>query len=423
MWNIIKKDLLIIARDRAELLVLLLMPFILISILGFALGGLISGNQTMPDINVALVEEDQSETGFADFTAHLQTLELPEGAVEELEASVTLIDPIEMVKELFENPEVSDAIEIFEMNRAEAEEALAEDEVAAMVTIPSGYTFATLEKMFLETGDGSELELLIQDFGQVRANVIKNMLESFVTSINLEMALAEVTEGESSQSSNDRGVLGDSEYLSTREPVTAFQYYTIGMAVMFALYVAGTISSNATLEKETKVFDRLMLTGQSPLNYLTGKMISTIFISVIQLGILFSLSTVIFQTFAGESFFFWLGVGFIIFVFSLSIGAIAALLTSISLRYNSYSVSGVFSGGVVTIFAFLGGSFTQVEQISPIIRVLGNWTPNGASMTLYMQLLQGVGWNSMSQIVIRLLGTTVLLFILAIGLFPKRRSV
>ena len=59
MLHFLKKDLLLMLRDRSELMLLLLMPLLLIAILGFALGGLLGGGAGNPiHLQAALVLED-----------------------------------------------------------------------------------------------------------------------------------------------------------------------------------------------------------------------------------------------------------------------------------------------------------------------------------------------------------------------------
>lgn len=421
MWNILKKDLLLVVRDRAELLILICMPLILISILGFALGGVMQGNQSVPEIKVALVEEDQFNIGLNDFTQQLQSSDLPEEQIIAIEASAPLFNTAEMVVNLFDQLEEEEVMETVKMSQLEADQALASGEISGIITIPEGFTLANLENYFFNTGEGSVLELTIQEFGQVRATIIETIIKDFVQSLNFEVALNQVSNGTITTSTEN--VFGGQEYISTREPITAFQYYTIGMSVMFALYVASTISSHALLEKQTHVFDRLMLTGLSPLRYLIGKVSSTVVISMIQLSILMVVSTLVFRTFAGEDPIFWVGVAIISLVFSIAIGAIAALLTSVSLHFNSDSASGIFAGGIVTIFSFVGGSFTPVEQISSVIQSIGQWTPNGAAMSAYLQLLQGVNGVQIIPVLIRMAGGAVIIVGIALLFFPKRRSV
>lgn len=120
---------------------------------------------------------------------------------------------------------------------------------------------------------------------------------------------------------------------------------------------------------------------------------------------------------------FWVWVAIISLVFAIAIGAIAALLTTVSLHFNSESASGVFASGIVTIFAFVGGSFTPVEQISSVIQSIGQWTPNGAAMSAYLQLLQGVNGGQMIPVLLRMAGGAVIIIGIALLFFPKRRSV
>ena len=55
---------------------------------------------------------------------------------------------------------------------------------------------------------------------------------------------------------------------SARQPISSFQYYTIGMAVMFVLFVGSTIAGQANLEQKQMVFDRIRLSNRPPLMYL-----------------------------------------------------------------------------------------------------------------------------------------------------------
>jgi len=209
--------------------------------------------------------------------------------------------------------------------------------------------------------------------------------------------------------------------LTAADPISSFQYYTIGMGAMFALHTAPALASRAFQEKKQHVFGRLMISRMNPLTYLGSKMISGTIITFLQLGILFGLSTLIFGTLRGYSLQFWIDMGFLSLVFSLVVGGITSLLTSITLYSNSNASSGFFGGILVTLFAFVGGSFTPVEQFSEALRSIGNWTPNGAMMTAYLQLMQGFEMSEIIPLVIRVAGMTAVLLVVSVGLFPKRR--
>lgn len=422
MWNLIKKDFLTISRDRSELLVLLAMPMILISILGFALGGLMFGNGEMDAIPVALIVEDDLNQGMDQFQQVLTEEGLSEPMIEQIMGSAEEIDPLTSFRAVISDLEMNEVIDLAEdYDQDEAEVALTNSEIAAVITLPEEFSYQMLTAFFLDDEPGSVIELLVQDHDQIQASIIDTIVTSFTDQYNLELSIAFATEGEPIESTVADQEFGKMTHLSAQEPVTAFQYYTIGMAVMFALYVASTISANAFKEKYSHIFARLMITGARPLHYLLSKAISGTILTMIQLLILFVASSFSFQIFEGMSVGFWLSLAVISIAYSVTVGALAALLTAIALQFNSDSISGIFSGGIVVIFAFIGGSMIPVEQISSFILKLGNWTPNGAIMTAYLQVIQGFQLQDVLPLIYRVLGMAVLLIAVAVAIFPKRR--
>src|SRR5690625_8052671 len=132
-------------------------------------------------------------------------------------------------------------------------------------------------------------------------------------------------------------------------------------------------------------------------------------------------STIFFDTFSNRGMDFWLIFALITLVFALVIGGLAAFMTAIAIQFNNDAISGFFSGGVVVIFAFFGGSLTTIELFSPLMHELGNWTPNGAIMTAYLQLMQGFSLRDFPSKLYRVMLMSVLFIILSRALFPKRR--
>lgn len=61
LWQMIKKELLMIWRRPRELIVLLLMPFVLITILGSALGALNNNEEVEVTAKLAVVVEDEAD--------------------------------------------------------------------------------------------------------------------------------------------------------------------------------------------------------------------------------------------------------------------------------------------------------------------------------------------------------------------------
>lgn len=422
MWNLIRKDFLTISRDRSEVLILLVMPMVLIAILGFALGSIMFGTVDMDPIPVALIIENNLEQDLEHFREDLIAEGLPEQAIEQMIVSSETIDPAESLETVLRSPELSDLIDLKESyDQEQAKAALATDEVFGVISIPEQFSYQTLLAFYLEKETDASIELLVQDHEQIQATIIEGIISSFSEQYNLELSMAFASDGKAVETSISEENFGRVSHFSAGKPISAFQYYTVGMAVMFALYAASTVSSNAFKEKNSHVFARLMITGERPLRYLLSKVISAIVLTLIQLTILFTVSALLFQSFSNAGIEFWATLALISFVFALVIGALAAFMTAIAIQFNNDAISGFFAGGAVVIFAFLGGSLSPVEQFSPLMRELGNWTPNGAMMTAYLQLIQGFNLTEFLPMLYRVLLMAVLFITLAVAIFPKRR--
>jgi ABC-2 type transport system permease protein len=73
----IKKQLLLFIRNRHELLVLLGMPFLLITILGLALGNIMKNDSPAIRAKIALVERGSEQADLQKFVHDLENLGIP----------------------------------------------------------------------------------------------------------------------------------------------------------------------------------------------------------------------------------------------------------------------------------------------------------------------------------------------------------
>ncbi|CQR48415.1 ABC-2 family transporter protein [Paraliobacillus sp. PM-2] len=423
MWSFLKKDILVLIRERNELMILILMPVILISILGFALRGIWSDDGEILHMNMAIVSQDQEQAGIEAFEAEVTQLTLPKEAKMEMIAASEDILPNTLLKKVFQTDKVENMIHTTEMSKAQAIKALEQKEIAAIVILPEDFTLHTLKKMFLLEGSGSQIELIVEEEGSVKASIAKQVVEEFSRSLNFQAAVAAVTDKKLNVMEEPAESLGGTITIASNDkPISAMQYYTIGMSVMFVLYVASMIGSKAYIEKSQHVFNRIILSGKSPIIYLSSKFVSTTSIVMLQLFVLISISTFLFQSFKGYSISFWFGMIFISFLLACSVGAFGAVLSALSVRMHSNHVNAIFSGGITTIFAFLGGSFFPTAQLPDFIRRIGEWTPNGAALSAYIQWMQGVSLSNLNFLFIKLVIISLILFLLSMVIFPKRRS-
>ncbi|SDZ40957.1 ABC-2 type transport system permease protein [Evansella caseinilytica] len=428
MGTFLKKDMLVLVRDKTELTILLAMPFILMVILGFALRGLLGGDTEALHMPVAVVQLDDEQRGTEQFVDELDSIGLPPEVMAELEMTAAELRPYSLLENILTSDNMSDMLEPVLLDASEAEQALKNGEVAAVLTVPENFTYHALQKMLLDIGSGSELHISVSEYGSLSASLFHEIIDRFVHTLNFETAVSKASGDMATTSAEQEEMaaaadIGGIETVSAREPVSSFQYYTIAMAVMFVLYVATAIGQKAYVERQQHVFSRILLSDRHPLAYLGGKFVSATVIAFCQIVILFVLSSLIFRSFASETVAFWFGMAVISFVLSICVGGVAALLTSLTIRFNNNAVTIVFSAGIVSLLAFVGGSFMPVSEMAEFLGVIGRWTPNGAALSAYIQWMQGADAKLLLEPMTRIAVIAVVLLSASVFIFPRRRSI
>lgn len=420
MFNLVSKDFLTLSKNRSDLLQLLFMPFILIAILGLALGSILTSDTGIEAFPVGLVDQQSIEEDLDRFEEELRNEGLPEVAVAEISSSAEDLDPASVLTDLLQEEGLEEVILLEEYSEEEeALTALEEEEIAGYINIPENFSYTYWRAIFLEEEAAAQLDLVVESEGGFASSILKGIVSAFADQFNMETSIALATDSQA-EPAEDSLDYGETMHLSVEEPVSAFQYYTIGMGVMFALFTAPVLAARAYQEKKEHVFGRMMLSNMRPLKYLTSKLISGTLITFVQLLILFLLSTLIFGTFQGRDFDFWLDMISITAFFALVVGGITSLLTALALNAGSITTVNFFSS-FISILAFLGGSFTRVDQFSETLKEIGNWTPNGAAMTSYLQVIQGFDFQETLPLMLRVIAQAVVAILLSLIVFPKRR--
>lgn len=412
------KDIVLLLRDRSELMVLLVMPFLLIAILGFSLRGIFSGDLEALEMDIALVAEEDEAQAVAAVQSEIDEMGLPQEASQALKQAAESAGPQTMLLSLLENENFAEVMTVNEMGRVQARQSLEEGTVDAVITLPEGFTEDSLRNMLFGTSDGGELELLVADLSSIRADVLQSLLAEFVRTVNFEASITRLAGEEEAME-----VSGGIETITARQPITSFQYYTIGMAVMFVLFVGSTIAGQANLEQKQMVFDRIRLSNRPPLLYLGSKALAAATIVFVQLTLLFGLSALLFQTFQADSWAFWSGIALISVVLALAVGSLAALMVAITLRLESDAVPAIFSGGVISLMAFVGGSFMPLDGMPEALRAIGNWTPNGAALSAYFSWLLEPDMSQLSGPLTRIAAVASAFLLMALVLFPRKGGV
>lgn len=415
MLSFIKKDLLVLLRNRQELFLLLLMPLVLMAILGFALGGFMNSESPTIEAKIAVVNFSNEEQDIKDFQDYIKESGFSEEVEVALFQASQQLRPISiLIDQVLSDEDFEKIIHVEHVDSVNYEDVMNDDEYSAVIEIPEKFTLQFLQAVLLDETHVENNNLLVykNDGKEISANIVEDVLKQYQQHFTTMTILGKA--GINIEPSEEK-TLGVIETVTEKDPINSKQYYSIGMSVMFIMYVASFMSLFAYNEKKSHVFNRIVLANTTKVSYLLGTFVSTFIIAILQQGILYGVSALVFQI-------RWNDVGSLIVVnlsLSFTIAALATLLIVINFRKNSESASSIF-GIVIAIFAFLGGSFTPISESSSLIGEIGNFTPNGAAMTSLLQIQQGFTFADIYQHVIYMLGLGLVILIVALVSFPKR---
>jgi ABC-2 type transport system permease protein len=404
------KDLKVTFRERA-VLIMLLAPFLLTIAMGFITGafsndegGGISG------IPVAVVNQDEAGLG-----AYLE-----ETFNEGFGGLFTLV-------------ETSDA--------AEARRQVEDDEVAAAVLVPEGFSSSIIpDESGMMSDQVEKIEIYVNPARPISAGIIRDLVDGFVASVETgsvagQVAVSQLIEGglvsfqEAGQIGMEIGgrlsgkfgdqsvitLVGEEEGLEQEEQVfSPIAVLAPSMAILFLIYTTSTVGGRSILaEREDGTLPRMLTTPSTISQVLGGKVFGTFLIGVVQVSILVVVSSLMFSLNWGDP----------LAVFLLILCAVAGatgwgiLLASIAKTSGQVASLGT---ALMLIFGILGGSFGGTAGLPGVMGIISRITPNTWAQEGFIEL---AGQGTLIDILPSmggLLVMAVVLFAIAVLFFRRR---
>jgi len=406
LW-IIWKDLLVSFKDKKSLVITILMPAILTAILGFAFSGMMGGNKTLGRAEVAVVnmgdwQEDIKEfEGFLNSPIGRQIEESQKEKIIELIYEFNFEDIL--YREVLSNTEVSKFLNYRKMPLKEAEEALKEGEITAMIVIPEGFLYKTLINLLMPFRTPVEIEVIKDPDHLLKGDMVEGILKGFTDALSagiiakntfLEIAI-ENNIGHKAYGELDNIINGmyrtgirdinlNKVTEEGKKTISSFQYYAVGMAVMFILYAAADGAHYTIDELKNGTYNRMILANTGICRIMASRFISTSIFSAVQITVLMLFSRFAFNTHWGD----FTGILVLTLFLALAVGSLSVFLSSINLRLKDNRASIVFQAGFIQFSALIGGSFFPMDAV-PLLKKMGTFTVNGAAMQGFLKLMRG----------------------------------
>jgi len=405
------KDLTLAFRDRAALILMLLAPFALTLGMGLVTGSLSGGgsNTGISAIPIALVNEDDGALG-KELVQFFKSAELSE-----------IMLPTE------------------ESSLAKAKAQVDEDQIAAVIHIPSGFTASIIPQA--SSGQPSpdvKIALYLNSNRPTSSGIIQSIVEQFVyqgqagsagvevmvtrlvqTGLLPPQQIAETAEklGEmQAQAIHGTPLItltNDVEQGSAPTELNLLAYMAPGMALMFLMFTVSYGGRSLLVEKTQGTLPRLLVTPIGRGQVLLGKMLGVFFTGLAQMLILILASTLLFQLKWGNP------LAVLLLVVAAVIGAVGwgMLLTSI---VKTPGQAATYGSALMLIFGILGGSFFDINQLPGWFRIFSRITPNAWGIDGFQVLALGGKAADILPNIGALLAMAAVLFGIALFLFNRR---
>ena len=363
------KDVKITVRDREALLILLAMPFIIIAILGLALGETFSGSPRLSKYDVAVVDKDKGE-------------------IAKLFIDKTL-----------KSDDLSKLLKVTKKTEDEARKLVSMGDLAAGIIIPKGFS----EK--IERGEGGKLEVIGDPGQKIRAAIVEGITRSFARRVSavtigvktplnilveskaispLELpATTGLLTKEARSAVTKPFIRVQEETKAAERGLSAIQYYSAGMAVMFILFSAMFGAVSLIDERHNMTLARLLTTPSRNSSILGGKLVGVFFIGILQFSALVLATRLMFGVQWGNSL-----PGLVVLVVS-TVLASTGMSIFIAAAAKTTKAAAAMSQVLIQGMAALGGSMVPLQAFPDWLKNISQFTINYWAMNGFTQLMNG----------------------------------
>jgi ABC-2 type transport system permease protein len=400
------KDLKVIFRDRAALVLMLAAPFVLAVGLGLVTGQFGGGTSSgIGQIPVILVNQDQDVLG-DELVALFQSAQLAE-----LIVPTTLDDP------------------------AAARQQVDDDKATAALIVPVGFTQSIISPEDQEALDVVQIELVANPTRPTGVGVVKTILDDFISRLEVGRVGGTVAVTQLLNSGliapdqaaalgmeigrRQAETLAESNVIQLQRNTSSqsfefkpLAYLMPGMALMFLMFTVSTAGRTLLVEGQQGTLPRLLASPTSVAQILGGKVFGVYLSGVVQMMILIVASALLFQLTWGD----WLGVVVLVLAAVFGASGWGLLITAVADTPGKVSAYG---SAIMLIFGLLGGSFIDLEIMPPVVQWISKITPNAWGLDGFATLALGGKLANILTPVLALLVMGIVLFAAALVLFNR----
>lgn len=368
-WNITKKDLRLLARDRRTLFGLVALPLFFITILGISAGQLFTAKEKAKRVRVGVVNEDASSLS------------------EQLIGEVVKIDALE-VKELADRSQAKEQladgkIDVLAWIGPRYHERVEQLDMGDIVFTETGKLSAGLRSLDIEVESGAFLASAAQVVEQlVFAFALRSIAPDVMRSKDPKLALKLFVKAKHSARDLEAEEPSAAGVVPTKSRSDIiYEYLVPAYTVMFVFFIVNLMARSLIGERDTGTLNRLLIGPVTHTGMMIGKTVPFLATSLVQTLLLLLAGRVLFHMSWGE--YPWMLVPVVL---STSLAATAlGLLVATSVRTDSQATA--FSSFLVLIMAGMSGCLMPRSWQPELMQQMGLATPQAWALIAYDHLL------------------------------------
>lgn len=432
--QLVIKDFKNVLYDTKSLAILVIMPIVVMSILGFSLKGMFGDEITdgfepmsivvVKEYDLALDQEQFKNVFENNPMVDLTTIDFNNLNLETI-----------MFNDFLEDSDLKELLSYKIVSSEEVNHLMEADEIVAAVILPKEFVYNGYVNFFTSNRNVIDIKVISNPSFSFSAQIVTSIFDSFTNNINLQKArssaligdllskskidaIEEVMKQTSSNTSNQNNLTIRQLSANQQESITSFQYYAAAIMSMFLLYSA-TFGGRAILsEKKEFTMARLSVTGISLTKIIFSNFIRISLLSMFQSLVMIVYSTFVLQVSWGNILHVFVGV----FFTSLTVGGFGMLLSVLTLTSNSYSIANIFEFVVIQVMALVGGSFIPIEVLPKAIGNLSFLSISGLGIKIYTDAMYNQSIASSQVPLLLLILYTVILISLSLILVKIKRK-
>lgn len=223
---------------------------------------------------------------------------------------------------------------------------------------------------FIKT-DNDGMELIKNDRYALKGNLVESILSTFLQRYKAISAVAMVTPA-AVDSVAPKSINMDNVKITSvgeKKQPRAMDYYAVSMITLIILYSSLTGSYAIKNEKTGKTENRLLVSPVRRYEILSGKILGTLLITLLQISIVFLFSKYFLKTYWGSHIGIVLGLVVAEVVMAVSLGIGIAFMVK-----NEMAVSGILNI-MIPFIAFLGGGYIPLENFGETMQLISDISP------------------------------------------------